>query len=246
MTAAESGVAMVRTMVNGRWPLLLPEHRAARPEWPWWEAGRLAAMATVVGPGSVVWDVGAEEGDFPALWATWGADVVLAEPNPRVWPNIAAIWRANALREPLACWPGFLADHQAGAAVLLYDEDALGWPACADGPVIGDHGFCRVEERPDLPTTTIDRLVAAGVAVPTVVTIDVEGAELLVLDGALQTLSRHRPEVFVSIHPEFMAHHYGVEDGVGAVLRLMAELDYDEQFLAIDHEHHWWFRPHRP
>lgn len=234
--------SLVEVRVNGRWPLLMPPHRAYRREWGWWEAGRLAAMATVVGPGSVVWDVGAEEGDFPALWATWGADVVLAEPNPRVWPNIAAIWRANALREPLACWPGFLADHQEGA-VLLYDDGTLGWPACADGPVIGDHGFCRVEERPDLPTTTIDRLVAASVPAPSVVTIDVEGAELLVLDGARRTLSHHRPEVFVSIHPEFMAHHYDVEDGVRAVRRFMAELDYDEQFLAIDHEHHFWYRP---
>lgn len=244
MTIAEP-VAMVRTMVNGRWPLMLPEHRAARPEWPWWEAGRLAAMATVIRTGSVVWDVGAEEGDFPALWSTWGADVVLAEPNPLVWPNIAAIWRANTLRPPLLCWPGFLADDLASASSSPPSTPALqrGWPACAGGPVIGDHGFCRVEERPDLPTTTIDRLVSMGTPAPTVLTMDVEGAELLVLRGALATMRDHRPEVFVSIHPEFMAYHYGHYDGVEAVRDLMRELGYGEQFLAVDHEHHWWFRP---
>lgn len=234
---------MVETLINGRWPLLLPEHRAMRPEWPWWEAGRLAAMATVIGPGSVVWDVGAEEGDFPALWASWGAGVVLAEPNPKVWPNIAAVWRANDLPDPLLYWPGFIADAEAEAARNTLPVPHRGWPACADGPVIGDHGFCRVEERPDLPTTTVDRLVAMGVTPPTVLTMDVEGAELLVLRGAGHTLGVHRPEVFVSIHPEFMAHHYGIVDGVDAVRAFMAELDYREQFLAIDHEHHWWFRP---
>lgn len=234
----------VRVQVNGRWPLLLPPHRAYRREWPWWEAGRLAAMAAVVGPTSVVWDVGAEEGDFPALWASWGAEVVLAEPNSRVWPNIAAIWRANRLRPPLLCWPGFLADTDAEMVRNTVPVPLRGWPACADGPVIGDHGFCRVEERPDLPTTTIDRLVSVGVTPPTVVTIDVEGAELLVLDGARRTLLDHRPEVFVSIHPEFMAHHHGTLDGVCAVRAFMAEFGYDEQFLAIDHEHHWWFEPH--
>ena len=49
--------------VNGRWPLWLPEHRAARPEWPWWEAARLSAMHHVLGQGGhTVWDVGAEIG----------------------------------------------------------------------------------------------------------------------------------------------------------------------------------------
>lgn len=235
---------MVRTMVNGRWPLLLPEHRALRPEWPWWEAGRLAAMATVIGPGSVVWDIGAEEGDFPALWASWGAEVVLAEPNPRVWPNIAAVWRANDLPEPLLCWPGFLADADTEFRRQTVPNPQRGWPECAGGPVIGDHGFCRVEERPDLPTTTIDRLVNMGAAPPpTVLTMDVEGAELHVLRGASTTMQVHRPEVFVSIHPEFMAHHYGIENGVEAVGSFMAALGYGEQFLTIDHEHHWWFRP---
>lgn len=244
MTEAVPTVPMVRTMVNGRWPLLLPEHRALRPEWPWWEATRLAAMATVIGPSSIVWDVGAEEGDFPALWAKWGAQVVLAEPNPKVWPNVAAIWRANDLPDPLLCWPGFLADKVNGQP-----REYLGtspWPASAAGPVIGDHGFCRVEERPDLPTSTIDALVADGVPAPTVLTMDVEGAELLVLCGAAATLRKHRPDVFVSVHPEFMAHHYGVTNGVEAVRAFMANhgYPYDEhQFLCIDHEHHWWFRP---
>lgn len=233
-----------RTMINGRWPLLLPEHRAARPEWPWWEATRLAAMASVVGRGDVVWDVGAEEGDLPALWATWGAQVVLAEPNPRVWPNIALVWKANGLPDPLACWVGFLGD------AISNPDDALPrldpWPLCALGEVIGDHGFCQLGERPDLPMITIDRLVDLGVPAPTVLTLDVEGSELHVLRGAFSTLQHHRPHVFVSIHPEFMQHHYGIAEGITEVRSLMHRAGYDtdrHQFLAIDHEHHWWFRP---
>jgi hypothetical protein len=61
------------TLINGRWPLLLPDHRAARPSWGWWEATRLAAMHHFIQPGDVVYDVGAEEGDFPCLFSTWGA-----------------------------------------------------------------------------------------------------------------------------------------------------------------------------
>lgn len=234
---------MIPTSVNGRWELLLPEHRAMRPEWPWWEATRLAAMAHHVAAGDVVWDVGAEEGDFPALWASWGADVVLAEPNPRVWPNIRAIFEANHLPPPLVCWPGFFGETVDIEGVPFPGWDSVGWPLCAAGEVIGDHGFCQLGERPDLPTTTIDRLVDDGAAAPTVLTLDVEGSELHVLRGARHVIDEHRPKVFVSIHPEFMAAHYGLVDGVQMVRNLMAGHGYDEQFLSIDHEHHWMFRP---
>ncbi len=232
---------MVETSINGRWKLLLPEHRAARDSWPWWEATRLAAMRDQIEPGHVVWDAGAEEGDFPALFATWGAQLVLAEPNPRVWPNIKAIWDANGLGDPLLCWPGFFADRIEGEREPAVESEV--WPDCAYGDVIGDHGFCQLGERPDRPLTTIDELVADGVPAPDVITMDVEGSELFVLRGAAETLRRHRPVVFVSVHPEFMAHHYGIEDGLGAVRCFMDEAGYDFAYLCTDHEVHEMYRP---
>jgi FkbM family methyltransferase len=242
-------VPMVPTSINGRWTLLLPEHRAARPEWPWWEATRLAAMAHHIGPGDVVWDVGAEEGDFPALWSSWGAQVVLAEPNPLVWANIRAIFEANDLPAPAACLVGFFSDR----TDLLENPEGwlrIGgehpWPPCADGEVIGDHGFMQLGERPDVIQLTIDDLAqihADKIPPPTVITMDVEGSELQVLMGGAGTIVKHRPKVFVSIHPEFMQHHYGIVDGVQAVRGWFAQARYDEQFLSIDHEHHWLFTP---
>lgn len=237
-------VEMVPTAINGRWNLSLPRHRAARPEWPWWEATRLAAMHHVLGEGGhVVWDVGAEEGDFPALWASWGNQVVLAEANPAVWPNIRAIFEANDLVPPLVCWPGFFGETVDIESVPFPGWDVVGWPLCAAGEVIGDHGFCQLGERPDLPTTTIDRLVDDGAAPPTVLTMDVEGSELHVLRGARHVLAAHRPHVFVSIHETFMLEHYGLEHGVEMVRNLMAGHGYEETYLCTDHEAHWWFRP---
>lgn len=229
--------------VNGRWPLLLPAHRAARPEWPWWEATRLAAMRSVIGPDSVVLDVGAEEGDFPALYATWGATVMMAEPNPRVWPNIAAIWKANHLEPPLWTWPGFLGAPEDDRGATQPTWFVRTWPEQANGEVIGDHGFCQLYERPDRPSVTVDDVVLK-VAAPTVITMDVEGSELRVLEGAARTLELTMPDVFVSIHPEFMAEHYATPDGVQVVRDFMADHQYpyeSHRFLAIDHEHHWWF-----
>lgn len=255
---------MVSTMINGRWQLLLPEHRHARPEWPWWEAQRLAAEHHVVdglqrelgSPWSdvhsaepipaarpLVYCVGAEEGDFPALYASWGANVVLFEPNERVWPNIRAIFEANQLEDRVqATFAGF-AGRQ---TVMHHDRDPhLGsiWPNCASGDVIGDHGFCNLWERPDIDSISLSWFVAQGERdqlVPDMITIDVEGAELEVLRGAGTVLKIAKPVVFVSIHPEmiedrYKATHHDLHD-------FMQDHGYESRFLCTDHEEHWFFQ----
>lgn len=234
---------MVETLINNRWPILLPAHRAARESWAWHEAARFAAMSTVIGPGDVVWDIGAEEGDHAALYAMWGAQVVLCEPNPKAWPNIRAIWEANGLAPPLMCWAGFIGDEitpdtsgNLGVTVLNM------WPAVADGEVVGNHGSLNLSDD-DFPCKTIDYLTPPA---PTVLTIDVEGSELQVLRGAKHTLEEHRPHVFVSLHPEMAAYRYGQMDIVKAVRWYMEERGYPNGgaiHLATDHEQHWYFRP---
>lgn len=245
-------VAAVPTTINGRWQLLLPEHRAARPQWgDWtdgngvvhhgWEAERLDSMHARLRPGDVVYDVGAEEGDLPALWASWGCQVVLFEPNARVWPNIRFIFEANGLPVPLACWAGFAAE-RSGVGTKPTEVSWRTWPRCADGPVIGDHGFLNLCERPDVGRLALDD--AAGfmrIPPPDAITIDVEGAELRVLRGASELLLHRRPLVWVSIHPEFMDEMYG--DHPADLHAYMAEHGYEGQHLATDHEQHWLFRP---
>jgi FkbM family methyltransferase len=232
-------VPMVETTINGRWTLKLPEHRAVRPEWvTGWEVERIASMHDHLGAGGhTVYDIGAEEGDLPALWASWGNDVALFEPNARVWPNPKAIFDANDLK-PLATFPGFAADHD-GAADRQY-LTAGGWPLSADGPLIGDHGFCNLCERPDIPRLRIDT-VADVIGPPTAITIDVEGAELRVMLGAERTLREHRPLVWISVHPQFMDDTHG--DTPDQLFAHMTKLDYVAEHLATDHEEHWFFSP---
>jgi FkbM family methyltransferase len=244
----------VPTLINDRWELSLPPHRAVRPEWPVWEKERLAAMHDVIaamaaqvapdGPRDrppVVYDIGAEEGDLPALWATWGARVVLFEPDHRVWPNMRAIWEANSLPPPIWSFAGFAGPEtrQPDNGTRLSDYIGSPWPACATGDVIVDHGFLNLCERPDVPTVALDDLAVSFpvYAVPDVITIDVEGAELEVLHGARRVLGAARPVVFVSVHPDFMHDMY--DRTPDDVHRFMADLGYDAELLAVDHEHHY-------
>jgi hypothetical protein len=97
---------MVKARRNGMYDIVLPKHRADRPQWyspEGWEKARLAALGNEItrqrdaGGEPVVYYVGAEEGEMAALCQIWGANVVLFEPNQRVWSNIKAIWEANAL-----------------------------------------------------------------------------------------------------------------------------------------------------
>lgn len=228
---------MTATTINGRWTLDLPDHRATLPSWPWWERDRLHAMWCTIRRGDVVYDIGAERGDLSALFASWGARMVLAEPSARAWPTIRTIFEANGLPTPEACWPGFIGAKSDGGA-LNYGE----WPEWAHAEVVEEPGFCHIDERPDISTLTIDELVAARIPVPNVITMDVEGSELLALQGARQTLLAFRPTVFVSVHPEFMRDRYGHTSD--DLLVLMTHLHgYEAHYLGFDHEQHWMFRP---
>lgn len=229
---------MVEVRINDRWPLVLPSHRAERVEWPYWEKERLASMAANLKPGMIVYDIGAEEGDLPALWASWGCRVVCVEPNPRVWPNIRACFEGNDL-EPLACFAGFAGAKTRGAAPLNVSE----WPDVAYGSVIRDHGFLQLSQHPDVPAITVDEIASSGwVAPPDALTLDVEGSEMEVIKGAQRTLEEHKPLVWISVHPEFMFDQYGAYEG--ELHTLLHQHGYVKHHLAFDHEHHWlYFRP---
>lgn len=247
-----TAVAMVETEINGRWRLLLPEHRAARPQWSLehggWEPERLAAMYDHISsrPDQVVYDIGAEEGDFPALWASWGAEVVCVEPNPKVWPNIRTIFEANSFQDKMLGWHvGFAGAETVYQSEWDYDHARTvdGWPSCSYGDVIGDHGFLVLPERPEVSIITIDEL-AKLYKPPTVITIDVEGAELTVLRGASKVLFQNRPTVFVSVHIDlpWIDEKYPGDTGE-KVAEHMEFHGYVGEHLATDHEEHWVWRP---
>ena len=240
---------MVHTLMNGRWPIELPEHRADRPINDWWEAQRLAAMHSRIRHHPTndmhrphVLDIGAEEGDFSCLMSLWGADVFLVEPNPKAWPWIKATFEANG-QTPAGSFVGLLG----AEAIETWDEvfgttDATFPLSAYDADPTPEHGFHHLAEHAEVDhILTLDGLVDAAGFTPDIITMDVEGGELHVLEGAYKTLAQHRPEVFISIHPEFLRDLYGQDRDM--VFDLMADMHYRAQFICTDHEEHWHFVP---
>lgn len=231
---------MVKALLNGKFSIILPKHRADRPEWyteQGWEKKRLESMHQYIMPKDVVYYVGAEEGEMPALCQMWGAKVVLFEPNDKVWPNIKAIWEANKLTRPAVCFSGFASNND----VDIEKGFNVGFPPSADGEVIGDHGFKELADPADIPQIKIDTMVSQTGIIPTVLTMDVEGSEWEVLRGASLTLAEYKPKIWLSLHPEFLYHHF--KEHSGDLRQWLKHLGYKETLLDYQHEVHLFYQP---
>jgi FkbM family methyltransferase len=169
------------------------------------------AMRRHLGAGGVFFDIGANLGFFALLGASWvqpGGAVYAFEPAP---DNVTAI-RANAELNGLAnitVVPSAVSRSSGTARLQIVDDQS--WSKLAE---YGEHPY--TERVMDVETVAIDDLVESGrVRPPTVVKIDVEGAELAVIEGMRRTIAEHRPVIVCELHDTH-------EDFVTA----MAELGY--------------------
>jgi FkbM family methyltransferase len=241
-------IKMRETLINGTWKIILPDHRADRPEWKTgWEVKRIASMMDNLKKGDLVLDIGTEEGDISALLAQKCENIIMFEPNPKVWANVKAIWSHNDLKIPLACFVGF-----ASASTELNPPQrdvtqfmSFGeFPRCADGELIGNHGFKHLAQ--EVATTAqikLDEFMLLYFPQKKVdmITIDVEGAEFEVLKGTKEILTRDRPLVYVSVHCEFMFNYFN--QYAGDLIGYMKECGYKFECLDYDHELHLLFKP---
>lgn len=238
----------VPAKINDRWELMLPEFRrqfhSDRPEW---EAGRLASCAETMFPGAVVWDIGAEQGDFTALYRQWvgpGGRVVAVEPSPPYWPCVRQTWEANGFGEPPGWFVGFASNETSGAQVrsTVADEPGPdGWPACSVGQIIPDFGFRHLAQQTnETPQVRLDELAEPA---PDVITIDIEGAEWHCLSGCAGLFETVRPLIYVSVHDRPIVEWY--DRTFLDLHRLMLGFDYDGTFLPYlgEGETMWLYAP---
>lgn len=216
-----------------------------------WERERLASMQQFLQPGWVLYDIGTEHGWLSAVYGAWVGyeHMVLIEPSQEMWVDIHKIWEANGFPDPAYCFAGFISNE--GDASFPRSGKGktskliTGWPVFADTslPESGPMAYRNLgAHRETIPTSTVDQMVAGTGIIPQALTIDVEGAEFLVLQGAEQTLRDHRPHVWCSVHPDLMERDFGVER-VEVMFEFMDALGYKRDYLGTDHEQHHLFRP---
>lgn len=163
------------------------------------------AMVRHLGRGGVFYDIGANLGFFSLL-----AGHLAGLEEGRVYAFEAAPENAQAIRRHaelngvpnITVIAAAVSSHAGVGRLQIVDDQS--WSKLED---YGEHP--NTEQVIEVELVAIDDLVADGrVPPPTVVKIDVEGAEIAVLEGMARTLQEHRPAVICELHgthDEFVA-----------------------------------------
>jgi FkbM family methyltransferase len=187
-------------------------------------------------PGEVFYDVGAYRGAYLAalkLKLQENGSVHAFDP---IAGNIEAVRKIARLN---------------GFDPLKIHQQAVGRGTVLAGNICGDDFMFRAGAklneastgRAEFPTMSLDDYVAGGEPPPTLIKIDVEGFELEVLLGARAMLTRHRPRLWLEIHPNFLE---GQGKSADAVMALLHEIGYTVSFFkdfyspATKISHHVW------
>jgi FkbM family methyltransferase len=158
------------------------------------EAGPVDALHELVTDGSTVLDVGANIGFFSVRFARWvgpTGHVIAIEPEAR---NIESLRRRIAragLLDVVTCIEAAAADRPGQLRLAR----TPGHP--------GDHHLA--EDGEPIAAVTLDELTATDRRPVTLVKIDVQGAETMVLAGARRLIAEHRPAVFVEVDEPSLA-----------------------------------------
>lgn len=199
-------------------------HRAYWLRGPTWhERFPLGALRACITPDDVVWDIGSNIGMYARFEVqAFGASHVCAfEPMSE---NLALL-RENIERGGIAgrvtIVPVAVGDRDARMQLQIDDVQSATAVLDAVAPGRASQGRSNLGLPPkteEVQVRTIDSLIAEGVLPePTIVKIDVEGAEQLVLEGAREFLEQGQTLYLIELH--------GIEPG-RAVGRHLLDLGY--------------------
>jgi len=161
-----------------------------------YELRKTAEIGRRLERGDVFVDIGSSEGDFALIAARIvgpGGAVHAFEPEPR---NVEIIRDNVALNrfDWITVHAVALSDRDGEAD--LFRSDVTGWHSLLGGLEHRDRDVVRV------PVARLDSL---GLARIDMIKIDVEGAEVAVLEGARDSIARHRPVILLDTHPSLGA-----------------------------------------
>jgi FkbM family methyltransferase len=160
-----------------------------------WNLEEYEAFRRVVRPGATVLDIGANLGAYTVLFAQWvgpGGRVHAFEPAPGTRAGLTRHVDLNGMSE----------------RVLVHAEAMSAGEGAAQFRAVGIQGDNRLISGPDsdaisIRTTSVDQFCGPSGLRPGLIKVDVEGAELGVLEGARRTILSlgESLELYVEMHP---------------------------------------------
>lgn len=166
----------------------------------------LGLLQRFIRPGDVVYDIGANLGMYARFEVTaFGAARVIAfEPMSANRALFQQNMKLGGIADRVQVFPHALADAE-GHELLQIDDVASGAAALdrvTGGRASESHRQYGVPARTErVPVARLDDLVRReALPPPSVIKIDVEGAEALVLKGARQTIIQHKPRLAIELH----------------------------------------------
>lgn len=174
--------------LRGRWWLPASRGKVLRILNGTYEREQTALFEQLLRPGATVLDVGANVGYYTLLASVLvgeGGRVHAFEPEPRNAGFLRDHVRING-RGNVTVQQAAVSD-RAGTARFDFGSGS-GTGHLADAGAI------------EVRTLRLDDYCAEHGLAPSALKIDVEGAEMSVLEGARETLARHRPILFLSTH----------------------------------------------
>ena len=173
-------------------------------------------------PEKDVIDIGANIGFFSVLFAKSIKDrkVLSIEPTPNALRRLRRNLDLNNVSEKVVVFEGVVSDVNGlvnlGTIEGKEEYSSLG---AMDHPAINNNNKIQIET----VSRTLDQLVSDNMIEPGFIKIDVEGAENLVLKGAVETLQRNRP-IIVSELYDFLLKRNGTS--AQQVISKLESLDY--------------------
>lgn len=144
---------------------------------------------------SVVYDIGANTGFYTLLASELVGNegkVIAFEPFPE---NIFVLKKHTEINN---------LENVMIMEVAVSNENGKSFFSIAESSSEGCLVSKKTEKTIEVPTVSIDDLISKKIILPpNYIKIDVEGAELNVLNGAKKTLSEFKPKIFLATHDDF-------------------------------------------
>ena len=161
------------------------------------EESSLGAFVFLLQEDDIVWDIGTSIGLFTIHSAKHVKKVVSFEPDPAIYMRLQENIKLNDLNNKATAFQYAIGDRE---GKMTLNSDGI------DGMSPSLQNLERHTKSVEVKVKSIDDLITSGFEIPTVLKIDIEGAEILALRGAKKLLSSaSKPRlIFVEVHPNFL------------------------------------------